>query len=145
MSFNLFLIEKLNTDFPPLYHGTASDQLIKTKTFKDDDVYLTDDIDEAESYAYGKHLGGSSGDKKYILTIMAKKAKVFNGQDDVDKIIVDEHDEFDDLDELMNWARHQKYHYVTFKHPNTKNDEYHNVVVSLYPNKNLEIIDIDQV
>ena len=40
MSFINFLKESLDTDFPPLYHGTSSEELVRTYNFKPKDIYF---------------------------------------------------------------------------------------------------------
>lgn len=139
------LIEDRHQLFPPLYHGTSSDELIKTLKFNTKDVYLTDVEEEAAAFAYGVHLGGAHGETKYILTIDANDGKVYDGDREVQQIVMEEHPKYKDLDELMDWARTQNYQYVTFKHPSTVGDEDILVVVSLYPNKDLNIINIEKV
>jgi hypothetical protein len=146
MDFNQYLKENLNTDFPPLYHGTSSEKLVQTHHFNTKDVYLTDDEEEARGFAEGKHLGGAHGKNKFILTILAKKGKIYDGNDEVNLIVQEEHEKFNDLDEFMNWVRLQNYHYVTFYHPSFDDEKDETfVVVSLFPNKDLKILTVDEV
>lgn len=130
--------------FPPLYHGTASEQLVKTQRFRQGDVYLTDDEEQAAHYAHGVHLGGSTGDIKYILTVYAKPGKIYDGDADVQQIIMDEHEQYETIEELTEDARRQGYSYVMFHHPSFDQQEDHLVVISLNPNRDLEIVGIDQ-
>ncbi|MDX1641846.1 MAG: hypothetical protein R3220_09105 [Balneolaceae bacterium] len=123
-----------------LYHGTSSDDF---DSFDTKDVYLTDDEEQAFHYAKSAHLGGRKiGDPK-VLTVAGKQGKTLEADEIVDSIIADEHEEFRDLDDLMKWARSQGYRYVFYHHPNVGNNDYHKVWVSLYPNQDLEIIDIN--
>jgi hypothetical protein len=145
MSFNQYLKESLDTDFPPLYHGTSSEDLVHSYRFKPNDIYLTDDYDNAIGFAEGKHLGGAHGRNKFVLTIMARRGKIYRGEEDVDKIVMEEHDDFDELEDLMDWARHSGYSYVTFNHPSFDGDENIFVVVSLHPNRDLKIIGVDEL
>lgn len=148
MSFKEYLKETFGPDdsgFPPLYHGTSSEQLVKTGRWHDKDVYLTYDDEQASYYAHGGHLGGAGGDVKYILTVMAKDGKTLDGSEDIEKIIMAEHDEFDDLDDFMADAKMKGFHYVTFDHPSFGKDDYHKVVVSLHPNQDLQIMDVGKI
>jgi len=144
MKFAEHYLEETKSEFPTLYHGTSSDALVKSKRFITADVYLTYDKEESKGYAAGKHLGGAGGENNYVLSVLAEPGKIYDGQDDVDKIIMEEHEKFDDLDELMNWARDEGYSYVTFEHPSFSKDDYHKVVVSLRPNKDLKILGVEK-
>jgi len=143
MSFNEYLKENLNTDFPPLYHGSSSG-VIENGNFKTKDVYLTTDIEEAEQFAAGKHRLQNLK-TKYIFTILARRGKIFDGSEEVEKIIFEEHDDFDDIDDLMEWARGKGYSYVTFSHPSMVNDGEFEVITSLNPNRDLDIFDVEKI
>ena len=137
--------ESLDTDFPPLYHGTSSEELVRTYNFKPKDIYLTDDYDNAIGFAMGKHFGGAHGKNKYVLTVMAKTGKIYDGNSDVQQIIMEEHEDFREMEDLMDWARSNNYSYVTFYHPSFESDKEIFVVVSLYPNRDLKIVDMDRL
>lgn len=123
-----------------LYHGTSGQQF-KTGQFNSKDVYLTDDRKEAlETYAHGRHLGGSAGGKPRILKIKTTPGKILFADDEVQSIVSLEHEEFEDLDELMDRARTDGYRYVEFTHPSTTKQDYHKVIVSLHPNEDLTIV-----
>ena len=122
-----------------LYHGTSSDDF---DAFDTKYVYLTDDEEQAYYYAQGAHLGGRGTHASRVMTIAAKNGKTLEADSIVDSIIMDEHENFDDLDELMNWAREKGYRYVFYHHPDVGGSGYHKVWVSLHPNKDLEIVDI---
>jgi len=131
--------------FPPLYHGTASDRLVRSRHFNPGEVYLTTDEFQAPYYAYGLHLGGSTDDVKYVLTVQARSGKVYDGNDDVQSIVMEEHDRFDSIEQLIAQVRKQDFRYVTFMHPSFDQDQYHLVVISLYPNQDLRIIAVDKL
>jgi hypothetical protein len=42
MEFKTYLKEKMSFDFPPLYHGTSSEQLVRTKHFNTKDKKFND-------------------------------------------------------------------------------------------------------
>ena len=123
-----------------LYHGTSSNNF---DSFDTPDVYLTDDEEEAFNYSQGVHLGGRKTGPSKVMTIAAKDGRTLEADDIVDSIIADENEKFHDLDDLMKWARSHGYRYVFYHHPNSHNDGYHKVWVSLHPNQDLEIIDIN--
>ena len=130
--------------FPPLYHGTASDQLVRSRKFRQGDVYLTVDKEQAAHYAHGVHLGGSIGDIKYIITVYAKPGKVYDADSDIQQIIMDEHEQYETIEDLTTAARKQGYNYVTFHHPSVDQQEDHFVVISLFPNRDLKIVGVDR-
>lgn len=122
-----------------LYHGTSSNDFT---SFDMNDVYLTNDEEQAYHYAQGAHLGGRKTGQSKILTVSVENHKTLEADDIVTSIISDEHETFRDLDDLMSWARNNGYHYVFYHHPNVGNQGYHKVWVSLHPNNDLEIIDV---
>lgn len=122
-----------------LYHGTAAPPF-KTGQFNSKDVYLTDDHREAMGYARGGHLGGSKGGKPRVINVKTTPGKILFADDEVQSIIMDMHDEFQDLDELMDRARNDGYHYVEYSHPSFGRQADHKVIVSLHPNEDLTIV-----
>lgn len=131
-------------DFPPLYHGTRDAALIRARRFtRNQDTYLTDDDEQAGYYAEGVHLGGGGGTKPFVLTVQAKPGKVYDGDEDVNLIVMEEHETFETVEDLTAWARQNGYRYVSFMHPNIGDGDQHWVLVSLYPAQDLRVLDAE--
>jgi hypothetical protein len=146
MEFGKYLKENFDVDFfPPLYHGTSSSQLIKTNQWHDKEVYLTDDYDEAEQFAHGVHLGGTHEKVKYVVTVGSRKGKVLDGNEVINSIIMEENEDFESIEQYLVWVKHKGYRYVTFYHPSTISYEEILVVISLFPNEDLQIIDVNKL
>lgn len=133
--------------FPLLFHGTTKKVAAKLakEGFDQRDIYLTDSYEDAVGYAHGLHLGGSKttlDEKIRILQIRARPGKTLWADDEVQQIIMGDHETFLDIDELTKQAISQGYRYVHFTHPSVSSSgrDMHDVVVSLHPHEDLKIL-----
>ena len=138
--FRLYLEELENHIF---YHGTPSISLAKTGKFSTPEVYLTKKKNEALGFGLGGHRLGSSVGKAYILSIDAQTGKTLDASEIVERIIMEEDEDFESLEDLMAWAREEGYNYVKFQHPSFFGDDYYEVIVSLHPNKDLTVLNYE--
>jgi hypothetical protein len=123
-----------------LFHG--SDRYLEF--FSGDVVYLTDNVDEAVSYAFNAHRPNVKGEEHFLYTVI-------NDVTDTNSMNI-ENDEF--YDELMEGdieeyisklaidARKNGLKYLTFSHPSAISDSCYNVYVALYP-KQVKIIEAE--
>lgn len=120
------------------YHGTSAPEFPR---FRPGEAYLTDDPAEAMGFAEGGHLGGSTGGEPRVLEVsLAPGGPVMDADDEVSRIVMDEHPELDDIDDLMARHRAEGARYVDFTHPGFAGGDIR-VRVSLHPEEDLEIVD----
>ena len=57
---------------------------------------------------------------------------------------MEDHEKYETIEQYTGDARKQGFRYVTFNHPNIGNDDHHHAVISLFPNQDLQIFDIEK-
>lgn len=113
-----------------LFHGTSMpDDEAYLIPDKDGVIYLTDDYDEASSYAAGEHLGGHEGGTPRVVNISLSSGRMADIQAEIDSAIGNG----DEFTEIFDAARDQGYDYAFYMHPSFHGDEYQRVVVDLNP------------
>lgn len=120
-----------------LFHGcrTPIDKLGKKP------IYLTDDANEAAGYAAGQHLGGR-GDQPMIYPMLVRAGKTLNVDAAISEMQMDGFDEEEDFQRLFDTAKRMGARFVTYEHPsNHYDDREQRVVVSLYPDEDIELTD----
>lgn len=120
-----------------LYHGSDK----KFSKFNTPEVYLTDDEEEAEQYAFNVHRFGTKNTNNYVYEIAAKLENVFDASEIVDSIIAEENEHYETIEDLIDYVRKNGYYFIYFEHPGIISDTI-NVYVSLRPDIDLKILNI---
>ena len=128
------------------YHGSN----FKITSFESGS-YFTPDRKEALSYAQPSFFNiivrERSTDEKYLYKVRLKSAKSFylDWNDEVDAVIMEESDKYDDLDDAIeNGLRSAKelgLNFIRFSHPTS----YNNDMVDVYVNTNTNAVEILEV
>jgi len=118
------------------FHGTSAPEFSR---FRPGEAYLTDDPAEAAGFAEGGHLGGAVGGELRVLEVSLTPGPVADADNEVDLIVMDEHPELDDIDDLMARLRDEGYRYADFTHPGFAGGDIR-VRVSLHPEDDLDIV-----
>lgn len=122
-----------------MYHGSQND----FDSFGQGMVYMTNDEEEAWDFAQNVHRPGQAAEASIVYTIAARPGKVLDINDELSERMMDDEDVDDIINEKAVFARQNGYRYLTFYHPSVRGDEFE-AMISLFPNKDLEIVDKTQ-
>ena len=138
-----------------LYHGSPK----PLTSFKSGILFLTPSDEDAVKFGLGGHRFGKEITSGFLYTVAGKRGKIYDGDEVVSAFIMEE--EHPDIPEeeyteskgdldiwikdfYSNVLRKKGYHYLQFSHPAFSDNEI-DVYVSLYPDKDLKIIDEDKI
>lgn len=138
-----------------LFHGSTE----QISSFKPGILFLTPSDEDAIKFGLGGHRFGKKITNGFLYTVAGKIEKIYDGDEVVSAFIMEE--EHPDISEkeynksngdldiwirdyFSNIIRKKGYHYLHFQHPAFSDNEI-DVYVSLYPNKDLQIIDEEKI
>lgn len=137
-----------------LYHGGEK----KISRFTKGILFLTGEEEEAIEFSKGSHMFGTKRNTSYVYTVEAREGKTSNSDDVItDYVMENDNVVFDQIgygnDNLDSWVeqyyapylRNKGFRFFTFYHPSAVGNEDFLVVVSLYPDVDLKIIDVERL
>lgn len=138
-----------------LYHGSPK----SLTSFKSGILFLTPSDEDAAKFGLGGHKFGKELTSGFLYTVAGKMGKIYDGDEVISAFIMEEeHSDISKEDynqsggDLDIWIkdfyapqlRKKGYRYLQFSHPAFSNTEI-DVYVSLYPDKDLQIVDEEKI